>query len=83
MLHNIHLDSMVSAVLVQLFSRSCLSAVQVGQALKDAELSESVVNVIESFLVMLSNICLKTKILAMLVQFSRSCLSAVQLCQAL
>jgi hypothetical protein len=83
MLLVLHLDTKIGTVLVQLFSRSCLSAVQVGQALKDAELSESVVNVIESFLVMLSNICLKTKILAMLVQFSRSCLLAVQLCQAL
>ena len=42
-------------MLVQLFSRSCLSAVHVGPVLCDAELSKFVVDLdaVESFLVML------------------------------
>ncbi len=45
-------------MLVQPFSRSCLAAVQVCQALFDAELFEFIVDIVESFLIMLRNISL-------------------------
>ena len=57
MLCIICLDIQNRAELVQLFSGSCLSAVQVGQALYNAELSESIVDFTESFIVMLRIIC--------------------------
>ena len=66
-------------MLVQLFSLSCLLVVQVSQALYDAELAESIVNGVESFIVVLLIVGPDTKISVVLVQlFSLSCLSAVQ-----
>jgi hypothetical protein len=67
MLLVICLETKITAVLVQSFSLSCLSAMQVGQALCDTELSESVANDVESFLLMLHSICPDSKILAVLV----------------